>query len=316
MKPTNGWSSFIVKAAFFIFLTISAVTFGQAQTVTFGQFFERNGTQDFVFTNNTTNATFQTVADGSAIYFIYQNTAGLPAVLQGPQLAHVYITASTITPAFQVAGDPPRDNQRFSGTFTIQIIRDTIAGVGTGTQRNLLTAIITPDGTTQSTLAGDDLSDAAAYTASDARQTVVYTSDFLGFLPTSVDNLSISLSSVNPNLSIGAGGFLTSFTAAGAGSFASSNAPIFSPPTAAGVSINGRVLSGYGRPVSRAIVTLTDQNGETQTASTNSLGYYRFDDIPSGQIVTISVTAKGWTYEPRVINLNESISGVDFYPLQ
>src|SRR5215204_3196639 len=209
MKRTNGWSSFILKAAFFIFLTISAVTFGQAQTVTFGQFFERNGTQDFVFTNNTTNATFQTVADGSAIYFIYQNTAGLPAVLQGPQLAHVYITASTITPAFQVAGDPPRDNQRFSGTFTIQIIRDTIAGVGTGTQRNLLTAIITPDGTTQSTLAGDDLSDAAAYTASDARQTVVYTSDFLGFLPTSVDNLSISLSSVNPNLSIGAGSFLT-----------------------------------------------------------------------------------------------------------
>ena len=316
MKLLNRWSSFCVKAAFFIFLTISTVTFGQAQTITFAQFFERNGSQDFVFTNNTSSASFQTVAGGSPVLFVYQNIAGLPPQLQGVQEAHLFITATTTTPAFQAAGDPPRDIQRFSGTVTIQIIRDTVAGVGTGTQRNLLTVTITPDGTTQSSLAGDDLSDAVAYTASDARQTVSYSSDFLGFLPTNVDNLGISFSSVNPLLSIGAGGFLNSFTAAGAGTFASNVAPVYNPPTAAGVSINGRVLNGYGRPVSRAIVNLTDQNGETRTASTNSLGYYQFLDITAGQIVTLTVTAKGWTYEPRVINLGESLTDVDFVPLQ
>jgi hypothetical protein len=316
MKPINAWSAFCVKAAFFIFLTISTFTIGQAQTVTFAQFFQRTGSQDFVFTNNTTSASFQTVQNGSAIYFIYQNVSGLPAVLQGPQLAHIYITANTTTPAFQVAGDPPRDVQRFSGTFTIQIIRDEIAGVGTGTQRNLLTAVITPDGTTQSSLAGDDLSDAVAYTASDVRQTVTYTSDFLGFVPGNVDNLGLSFSSVNPNLSIGPGGFLNSFTTAGTGSFASSSAPIYSPPTAAGVSITGRVLSGYGLPVSRAILTLTDGNGETRMVSTTSLGYYRFDDVRAGQIVTISVTAKGWTYNPQVINVSDNIIDLDFIPVQ
>jgi hypothetical protein len=316
MKPMNKWSTFCVKAAFFIFLTLSTNTLIQAQTVTFAQFFQRNGSQDFVFTNNTTSATFQTIANGSEIYFIYQNIANLPPVLQGPQLAHIYVTANTTTPAFQAAGDPPRDVQRFSGSFTIQIIRDSQAGVGTGTQRNLLTAIVTPDGTTQSSLAGDDLNDSAAYTASDVRQTVTYSSDFLGFLPTNIDNLGLSFSSLNPALSIGAGGFLTSFTAAGTGTFASNNAPVYNPPTAAGVSISGRVLSGYGRAVSRAIVTLTDENGETRTASTNSLGYYRFDDIQSGQIVTITVSAKGWTYNPMVVNLNDSIVDLDFYPVQ
>jgi hypothetical protein len=316
MKTNNTWSSFCVKAAFFILLTISTVTFAQGQTITFGQFFERNGTQDFVFTNNATNAAFQTITNGSAVYFIYQNIANLPVDLQGPQLAHIYITANTTAPAYQITADPPRDVQPFSETFTIQIIRDSPSTGGTGSRRNLLTAVITPEGSAKSALAGDDQSDAVAYTASDARQTVVYSSDFLGFLPTAIDNLGLSFSSVNPLLTIGAGGFFNSFTAAGTGTFASNNAPIYNPPTAAGVTINGRVYSAYGRPASGAILRLTDQNGETTTSSTNSLGYFRFVDIPAGQIVTISVTAKGGSYSPQVINLTDNIDELNFYPVQ
>ena len=318
MNQRNRWSSFCIRAAFFILLTISTVTILQAQTVTFAQFIERFGGQDFVALNTGgVGFTLQTIPSGSPIIFIYQNTPGLPAVLQGPQDAHIFVSGSTTTPAFQVGGiDPPRDIQPFSGVVTIQIIRDTPAGVGTGTQRNLLTAVITPEATSRASLAGDDLSDAAAFTASEARQSVVFTSDFLGFAPTSLENLALSFSSINPNLSIGPGGFLNGFTSAGSGTFASTQTPIFNPPTAAGVSINGRVLNGYGRAISRANVTLTDQSGETRTVSTTNLGYYRFDDIPAGQIVTISVQAKGWTYEPRVINLNDNISDIDFYPIQ
>jgi hypothetical protein len=316
MRLTDTRSSFLVKAAFFILVTLSSVTFLQAQTTTFAQFVERNGTNDFVFTNNTSSASFQTIQNGSPVLFLYQNIANLPAELQGPQNARVFVTATTTTPAIQTAGDPARDVQRFSGTFTIQIIRDTPCNCGTGSQRNLLTAVITPDGTAQSSLAGDDLSDAAAYTASDARQTIVYTSDFLGFLPTSIDNLGLTFSSVTPLLSIGPGGFLNSFTAAGAGTFASSTPPVFNPPTAAGVSITGRVFNAYGNPASRALVSLTNQAGETTTVSTNNLGYYRFLDVPAGQIVTLNVTVKGATYAPRIINLNDNITDYDFYPEQ
>jgi hypothetical protein len=314
MKNYNTWSAFYVKAAFFILLTISTVTFVQGQTVTFAQFFERNGTQDFVFTNNVTSATFQTIPTGSPVFFIYQNIVGLPPELQGPQSAHIFVTANTTTPALQLGTAPPRDIQRFNGPVTIQIIRDAPCNCGTGTQRNLLTAVITPDGLIDSSLAGDDLSDAIAYTASDIRQDVTYSSSFLGFLPTSQDNLGLTFSSVNPAYTLGPGGFLTSFTTAGAGTFASNNAPIFNPPTAAGVTINGRVYSPFGRPVSGAVVRLTNQNGEITTASTNSLGYFRFTDIVAGQTVTISVTAKVGTYAPQVINLTDNIDELNFYP--
>ncbi len=316
MKTTNTRSSFCVKAAFFIFFSLSTVTFLQAQTITFAQFIQRNGTQDFVFSNNTTSASFQTIPNGSPVFFTYQNIANLPAELQGPQSARIYITANTTTPAFQAAGDPPRDIQPFNETFTIQIIRDVPAQSGTGTQRNLLTAVITPDGTTRSSLAGDDLSDAIAYTASSARQTVVYSSSFLGFLPTSQNNLGLSFSSVFPLLSIGSGGFLNSFTAAGTGTFASNNAPVYNPPTAGGVTISGRIYSAYGTSVARALVTLTDSSGESQTVSTNSLGYFRFIDIPAGQIVTIGVSSKSGTYASQVINVTDNVNEINFYPQQ
>ncbi len=314
MRHTRLLSAFSVKAAFFILLTLSSVTFLQAQTVTFAQFFERNGTNDFVFSNNGTNATFQTIAGGTPIIFIYQNVAGLPAELQGPQNARLFLTATTTTPAFQSPGDPPRDVQRFSGTVTIQIIRDTPCSCGTGSRRNLLTALVTPDGTTQSSLAGDDLSDSAGYTASDTRQNVFYGSDFLGFFPTSQDNLGLSFSSIIPLFSIGAGGFLNSFTAAGTGTFASTPPPVFNPPTAAGVTLSGRVFTTYGTSASRALVTLTDQSGATFTASTNNMGYFRFADIPAGQTVVISVSGKNANYSPRVVNLIDNISDLDFYP--
>lgn len=317
MRTTiNCWSSFCVKAAFFIFLTISTVSFGQAQTVTFGQFIQLNGSQDFVFTNGGTAASFQTIADGSAVLFTYQNIANLPAELQGPQFAHVIVTANTTAAATQTAGSPPRNVQPFNQTFTIQIIRDTAAQSGTGTRRNLLTAVITPNAGANSSLTGDNQSDAAAYTASSATQNVSYSSSFLGFLPTSQNNLGLSFSSVNPLLSIGAGGFLNSFTAAGTGTFASNPSPVFNPPTAAGVTIGGQVFNAYGRSAALARVTLTDENGATRTTSTNGLGHYRFDGIPAGQAVTVTVTAKGATYSPQIIPVSDNVNGIDFFPVQ
>ena len=276
---------------------------------------ERNGSQDFVFASTPAAATFQTIPSGSPIYFVYQNIPGLPADLQGPQLAHIHVSATTTSPAIPVAADTPRVVQRFSGSVTIQIIRDTPSPSGTGSQRNLLTVTIT-NNTSQSSMIAEDGGDVVTYTASEPRQTITYSSDFLGFAALSPDSIGLTFSSVDPPITIGGGGFLTIFTAAGVGTFGSDIAPVFNPPTAAEVTINGRVFSSYGRPVSGAIVRLTDQSGATTIAGTNSLGYFRFVNIPVGQIVTVSVTAKGGSYEPRVINLTDNIDELNFYPVQ
>ncbi|HEX8197420.1 MAG TPA: carboxypeptidase-like regulatory domain-containing protein [Pyrinomonadaceae bacterium] len=65
--------------------------------------------------------------------------------------------------------------------------------------------------------------------------------------------------------------------------------------TASSVTVSGRVMKGR-RGISQAKVSLTDQNGETRTVLTNSLGYYRFVDTPAGQSYTISVSAKKYTF--------------------
>lgn len=313
---TNTWSSFYIKATFFILAAVSLMTTAKAQTVTFGQFIQRNGTQDFVFTNNTTSASLTTIANGSPVIFTYQNINNLPAELQGPQLARIVVTSNTTTPATQTPTNPPRNLQQFDSTVVVRIIRDVAAQSGTGTRRDLLTAIITPNGAAFSSLVGDDLSDAAAYTASSARQTVVYTSSFLGFPPASQNNLGLSFSSVNPLLSIGAGGFLNNFTAAGTGTFAADPAPVFNPPTAAGVSVSGRVFSGTGAAVTRAKVILTDSQGAIIQTNTNSFGYYTFENISAGQNVSIEIVAKGSSYPTQIVNLTDSVSNFDFYPIE
>jgi Carboxypeptidase regulatory-like domain len=85
-------------------------------------------------------------------------------------------------------------------------------------------------------------------------------------------------------------------------------------PTAANVSIGGRVINDYGRGVSRATVTLTDVNGNTRTATTNQFGYYRFTEIESGQNYILEAQRKGYQFEnnPRVLNVNEDLTSEDF----
>ncbi len=88
----------------------------------------------------------------------------------------------------------------------------------------------------------------------------------------------------------------------------------FAVPTAAGASISGRVLEGKGIGISGAIVILTDSQGTSRTAKSNTFGYYRFDDLPVGQNYVLSVSSKRHEFDnpQRVINLGESIADMDF----
>ena len=90
-----------------------------------------------------------------------------------------------------------------------------------------------------------------------------------------------------------------------------------SAPTAAGVSIGGRVLTANGergRGLSNAIVYLTKANGETVTRRTSSFGNYRFDDIEAGQTVTVTVVSKRHQFSPQILNVTEEVTGLNFSP--
>lgn len=304
-------SFFLGKVTLVALMLFFATTFVEAQTVTFAQYNQKIGGQDFVFTNNQSSANFQTVSGGSPITFTYLNIANLPAELQGPQDAHVFITAPTTAPALTTAGN--RTIQPFNSIFLIRIVRDTPAASGGGTRTVLLNASITPVGASNSELSGDEGARSAGYSASTPVQVVNYDSDFLSFSGTIDRDLSLSFSSITPVYSLGTG-FLNSFNAAGTGTFASNPPPIFMVPSAAAVTISGRVLSPKGRGLANARVVLMESSGRILTARTNNFGYFRFEEAAAGDSVVISVKSKLYTYAPQVFSLTEELNELNFIP--
>ena len=86
-------------------------------------------------------------------------------------------------------------------------------------------------------------------------------------------------------------------------------------PSAASVTVGGRVTSGEGRGIFRARVYLTDAAGETRTALTGSFGYYRVDDVPAGQTYTLGVMHKRYQFAPKILSVNEEVADFDFIAL-
>lgn len=82
-------------------------------------------------------------------------------------------------------------------------------------------------------------------------------------------------------------------------------------PTAAPVSLTGRVLTSEGRPIFRAAVTLTDMDGNVRSSLTNSFGFYSFSDVMPGTTYIMNARAKGYTFRPRPLNLVDEMSGFD-----
>lgn len=85
-------------------------------------------------------------------------------------------------------------------------------------------------------------------------------------------------------------------------------------PTAASVTVGGRVLSDVGRGIYKARVTLTDMEGGSRTALTNPFGYYRFDGVPAGQSYVVSVRHKAYQFAnpSRIIFVADDLTDVDF----
>jgi adhesin HecA-like repeat protein len=88
----------------------------------------------------------------------------------------------------------------------------------------------------------------------------------------------------------------------------------FLAPTAASVSIAGRVANQQGTGVSGARVSLTDLKGQTRMALTNGFGYYSFQDVMVGETYLVSVLSKRFAFAPRTIIVRDELTGLDFTP--
>lgn len=85
-------------------------------------------------------------------------------------------------------------------------------------------------------------------------------------------------------------------------------------PTAAVVSIGGRITASDGRGIRNAIITLTDSNGASRRTQTGSFGYYRFTDVEVGQTYVLTVISKRFVFAnpTQIITVNEELSEINF----
>ncbi|MEP6903944.1 MAG: LamG-like jellyroll fold domain-containing protein [Actinomycetota bacterium] len=89
-------------------------------------------------------------------------------------------------------------------------------------------------------------------------------------------------------------------------------------PTAANVSVSGRVTDASGNAVARVRVSISNSNGIIRTASTNSFGFYRFDEIPAGESYVVSAAHKHYQFAPltQVVVVNDAVSDIDFTAIE
>jgi len=85
-------------------------------------------------------------------------------------------------------------------------------------------------------------------------------------------------------------------------------------PTAATVSVGGRVMTSDGRGIMNVRLSLTDSNGQVRTTTTTAFGYYRFEDVQAGETYILSATGKHYTFSQsvQVLNVNEETNEVNF----
>jgi hypothetical protein len=86
------------------------------------------------------------------------------------------------------------------------------------------------------------------------------------------------------------------------------------PPTAASVSVSGRVTTAQGRGIAKAQITLTDSAGRERTVQTTSFGYYRFEAVEAGETVTVAAKARRYRFNQSSIvrTANDSVTNADF----
>lgn len=80
--------------------------------------------------------------------------------------------------------------------------------------------------------------------------------------------------------------------------------------------VSGRVLTPDGRGIRNASVILTDSQGVRRIATTSSFGFYSFDNVLIGQSYVVSVSTKRYRFAARQLDINGSVTDLDFFGLE
>lgn len=79
-------------------------------------------------------------------------------------------------------------------------------------------------------------------------------------------------------------------------------------PTAANVTVAGRVVDTEGRGLFNVVLTITNSTGSTLTTRSNPLGYFQFDDVPPGQTYLLNAQSKRYSFESQVLTVQDDIT--------
>jgi type VI secretion system secreted protein VgrG len=85
-------------------------------------------------------------------------------------------------------------------------------------------------------------------------------------------------------------------------------------PTAAAVSISGRVTTASGRGIRNVTITMIDASGNERGAQTTAFGYYHFNDVMAGETITLTAKARRFRFNQSSIvrTTNESVTDAIF----
>ena len=85
-------------------------------------------------------------------------------------------------------------------------------------------------------------------------------------------------------------------------------------PTAAAVTLSGRVVTAEGYGVPFAQIVVRNQMGEAVSTITNPFGFYNFDNLQAGETYFIEAVSKRYVFTPpvQVRSVQDDVTGVDF----
>ena len=126
---------------------------------------------------------------------------------------------------------------------------------------------------------------------------------------------SIAIDTGNSTLTTDQRGFMRPIddpnSANGSGNLADIGAFEVQAPTAASVSVSGRVRTPHGKGLINAFVTLTDSTGNRRLARTTAFGYFHFQDVAAGETYIVGVLSKRYRFTPQVLSINQNIADLE-----
>lgn len=83
-------------------------------------------------------------------------------------------------------------------------------------------------------------------------------------------------------------------------------------PTAATVTVSGRVFANGTNGLKGAAVVMSNMNGQTQQTRTSLFGYFSFENVEVGQTYIFSVISNRYQFAPQVVTVTDEINMLNF----